>query len=103
MGAPQDDMGRFVSRMLGSTELQWKQIFAQDGKTYRAPVLVLYRGVTHVECGGVAQSAMGPFYCPSDQKVYLDTPFFDPDRDPLSRLRSRQQVLRVGAGLCDRA
>jgi uncharacterized protein len=67
----------FVSRVLGSTELQWKQIFAQDGKTYRAPVLVLYRGVTHVECGGVAQSAMGPFYCPVDQKVYLDTTFCD--------------------------
>jgi predicted metalloprotease len=67
----------FVSRVLGSTELQWKQIFAQDGKTYRAPVLVLYRGVTHVECGGVAQSAMGPFYCPVDQKVYLDTSFCD--------------------------
>jgi uncharacterized protein len=76
-GTPQDDMGRFVSRVLGSTELQWKQIFAQDGKTYRAPVLVLYRGATHANCGGVAQSAMGPFYCPVDQKVYLDTSFFD--------------------------
>jgi hypothetical protein len=69
-------MGRFVSKVLGSTELQWKQIFAQDGKTYRAPVLVLYRDVTHADCGG-AQSAMGPFYCPVDQKVYLDTSFFD--------------------------
>ena len=76
-GAPQDDMGRFVSKVLGSTELQWKQIFSKDGKNYRAPVLVLYRGQTHASCGGVAQSAMGPFYCPSDQKVYLDTSFFD--------------------------
>jgi predicted metalloprotease len=75
-GAPQDDMGRFVSRVLGSTELQWKQIFAQDGRIYRAPVLVLYRGVTH-DCGGVAQNATGPFYCPMDQKVYLDTSFLD--------------------------
>jgi uncharacterized protein len=75
-GAPQDDMGRFVSRVLGSTELQWKQIFAQDGRIYRAPVLVVYRGVTH-DCGGVAQSATGPFYCPMDQKVYLDTSFLD--------------------------
>jgi uncharacterized protein len=76
-GAPADDMGRFVSKVLGSTELQWKQIFSKDGKNYRAPVLVLYRGQTQASCGGVAQSAMGPFYCPSDQKVYLDTSFFD--------------------------
>jgi predicted metalloprotease len=76
-GAPQDDMGRFVSKVLGSTELQWKQIFAKDGKSYRAPVLVLYRGQTHASCGGAAQAAMGPFYCPADQKVYLDTSFFD--------------------------
>jgi predicted metalloprotease len=76
-GVPDDEMGRFVSRVLGSTELQWKQVFAEDGKTYRAPVLVLYRGATRADCGGVAQSAMGPFYCPTDQKVYLDTSFFD--------------------------
>jgi predicted metalloprotease len=75
--APQDDMGRFVSKVLGSTEMQWKQIFSKDGKTYRAPVLVLYRGQTHASCGGAAQAAMGPFYCPADQKVYLDTSFFD--------------------------
>jgi len=76
-GSPQDDMGRFVSKVLGSTEVQWRQIFAKDGKSYRAPVLVLYRGRTQAQCGGVAQSAMGPFYCPADQKVYLDTSFFD--------------------------
>jgi predicted metalloprotease len=76
-GSAQDDMGRFVSKVLGSTEVQWKNIFAKDGKSYRAPVLVLYRGSTHAQCGGSAQAAMGPFYCPSDQKVYLDTSFFD--------------------------
>jgi uncharacterized protein len=76
-GVPDDEMGRFVSRVLGSTELQWKQVFAEDGRTYRTPVLVLYRGATRADCGGVAQSAMGPFYCPVDQKVYLDTSFFD--------------------------
>ena len=75
--APQDDMGRFVSKVLGSTELQWKQLFAKDGRIYRPPVLVLYRGATHASCGGEAQSAMGPFYCPADQKVYLDASFFD--------------------------
>jgi predicted metalloprotease len=76
-GTPQDDMGRFVSRVLGSTEMQWKNIFSKDGKTYRAPVLVLYRGTTRAQCGGVAQAAMGPFYCPADYKIYLDTSFFD--------------------------
>jgi predicted metalloprotease len=76
-GAPRDDMGRFVSRVLGSTEVTWKQIFASEGRTYTAPILVLYRGATQANCGGVAQSAMGPFYCPSDRKVYLDTSFFD--------------------------
>jgi predicted metalloprotease len=76
-GAPQDETGRFVRRVLGSADLQWKEVFAKDGKTYRAPILVLYRGVTHAQCGGMAQSAMGPFYCPSDQKVYLDTSFFN--------------------------
>src|SRR5712671_653874 len=76
-GSPQDAMGVFVSKVLGSTEITWKTMFSQDGKTYRAPVLVLYRNVTNAACGGQAQSAMGPFYCPSDQKVYLDTAFFD--------------------------
>jgi uncharacterized protein len=76
-GAPEDEMGRFVSKVLGSTELQWKQVFAKDGKIYHAPALVLYRGATHASCGGAAQSAMGPFYCADDQKIYLDTSFFD--------------------------
>ena len=92
-GAPQDDMGRFVSKVLGSTELQWKQIFAQDGKIYRAPVLVLYRGATHASCGGAAQSAMGPFYCPADQKVYLDTSFFD-------QIATRFRGCDVGSRTC---
>jgi predicted metalloprotease len=76
-GTPQDDMGRFVDKVLHSTDVQWKNVFAKDGKNYRAPVLVLYRGSTRADCGGVAQSAMGPFYCPADQKVYLDTAFFN--------------------------
>jgi predicted metalloprotease len=76
-GAPKDDSGRFVARVLGSTEATWKDIFAKDGKTYRAPVLVIYRGVTEARCGGAAQAAMGPFYCPNDQKIYLDTSFFN--------------------------
>jgi uncharacterized protein len=65
------------AKVLGSTELQWKQVFAKDGRIYRPPVLVLYRGATQARCGGVAQSGMGPFYCPADQKIYLDTSFLD--------------------------
>jgi predicted metalloprotease len=73
---PQDEMGQFVERVLGSTEARWKDVFAQDGRTYRPPILVLYRGRTYAGCGP-AQSIMGPFYCPLDQKVYLDTSFFN--------------------------
>jgi uncharacterized protein len=74
-GTPQDQAGVFVSRILGSTEVEWKDIFAKEGKTYRAPTLVLFSGATDARCGP-ARSAMGPFYCPIDQKVYLDTEFF---------------------------
>jgi uncharacterized protein len=75
-GSPSDDMGGMVSRILGSTERQWKEVFAEGGRTYRTPVLVMYNGRTSAAGCGVAQSAMGPFYCPADQKVYLDTAFF---------------------------
>jgi predicted metalloprotease len=74
-GAPSDQMGRFVSLVLGSTEVQWKEIFTQSGKRYEPPTLVMFSGATRSACG-FAQSAMGPFYCPNDQKVYLDTSFF---------------------------
>ena len=73
--APPDQMGEFVSAVLGSTEAQWQKIFAQSGKAYQAPTLVMFSGVTQSACG-FAQSAMGPFYCPNDRKVYLDTSFF---------------------------
>ena len=61
--------------MLGSSEVQWKEIFARSGMVYQAPSLVMFDGGTRSACG-FAQSAMGPFYCPIDQKVYLDTSFF---------------------------
>ena len=70
-----DQTSEFVSAVLGSTEVQWKEIFAQGGRTYEAPTLVMFSGATRSACG-FAQSAMGPFYCPNDQKVYLDTAFF---------------------------
>ena len=53
----------------------WKDIFAKEGQTYRAPKLVMFSGQTRSACGA-AQSAMGPFYCPNDREVYLDTAFF---------------------------
>ena len=74
-GAPSDAMGQFVSAVLGSTQAQWTTIFAQAGKQYEPPTLVMFSGATKSGCG-VAQAAMGPFYCPIDQKVYLDTSFF---------------------------
>ena len=74
-GTPSDQMGQFVSAVLGSTETQWQKIFTRYGKTYEAPTLVMFSGTTSSACG-LAQSAMGPFYCPNDRKVYLDTSFF---------------------------
>lgn len=75
-GRPEDETGRFVAAVLGSTEVQWKDIFTRAGQRYRPPVLVMYSRQTTQPCGGVAQASMGPFYCPADQKVYLDTSFF---------------------------
>ena len=75
-GTPSDAMGRFVSAILGSTEAEWTDVFAKAGKTYTPPTLVMFSGATQSDCGA-ARAAMGPFYCPLDQKVYLDTSFFE--------------------------
>ena len=75
-GAPTDQVGNFVARVLGETEDVWSQILPQQGgRPYEKPLLVLFSGVTQSGCG-TAQSAMGPFYCPIDRKLYLDTSFF---------------------------
>jgi len=76
-GTPTDQAGQFVAAVLGDTEDRWKEIFQKSNQNYRPPRLVMYSGVTEQACGGVAQAAMGPFYCPNDQHVYLDTSFFD--------------------------
>jgi len=68
-------MGQFVSAVLGDTEDTWTAIFRASGQTYRAPKLRLFSGSEQSGCG-FAQAAMGPFYCPTDQRVYLDTSFF---------------------------
>jgi predicted metalloprotease len=71
-----DRSAAFVSTVLASTEDVWAQIFQQGGAQYRPPKLVLFRGATPTACG-TGQSAMGPFYCPGDSKVYIDLSFFD--------------------------
>jgi uncharacterized protein len=76
-GAPQDEMGRFASAILGNTEDVWKTVLPQQAnRQYQPPKLVLFSGATRSGCGA-AQSAMGPFYCPLDQTVYIDLSFFE--------------------------
>jgi len=71
----EDTAARFVSHVLGDTEDTWRTLFAQSGKTYEDPKLVLFSGSTDTACG-MGQSASGPFYCPGDRKVYIDLTFF---------------------------
>ena len=75
-GAPTDQAGQFVAAVLGSTEDVWGEVFKQNGQTYRPPRLRLFARATDGGHCGVAQAAMGPFYCPPDRVVYLDTAFF---------------------------
>jgi len=70
-----DPQAQFVSVVLKSTEEVWEEIFRQRGADYQEPVLVLFTDATQSGCG-VGQSAMGPFYCPVDRKLYLDLSFF---------------------------
>jgi uncharacterized protein len=73
---PNDPMRVFLSHVVGSTEAVWSDVLpAQTGVKYHPTTLVMYDGATRSGCGG-AQAAMGPFYCPIDKKVYLDTSFF---------------------------
>ena len=71
-----DQYETFSSQVLGSNNDTWAEIFQQSGKTYTPATLVLFRSATQSGCG-FAQSAVGPFYCPADQKIYLDETFFD--------------------------
>lgn len=73
---PNDPEGKFVSRVLAQTEDVWTKLFRDQGKEYTPPTLVLFSGRTQSACGG-ADAAMGPFYCPVDQKIYLDLSFFN--------------------------
>jgi predicted metalloprotease len=75
-GAPTDEMGSMISGILGEIDDRWSEIFRASGQTYTGPKIVLFRNVTNGGRCGMAQSAMGPFYCPPDQKIFLDTGFF---------------------------
>ncbi len=76
VGAPKDQTGRFVAAVLAENEDVWKEVLpAQANIAFKPAPLVLFNGSTRSSCGA-AQSAMGPFYCPLDGKIYLDTSFF---------------------------
>jgi len=70
-----DELAQFVSVVLADTEDTWHEIFKKNGKSYQEPKLVLFTGAVESACG-YAQAAMGPFYCPMDQKVYIDLGFY---------------------------
>ena len=79
--SPADNAAKeFVSLVVGSTEDAWSEIFREGGSSYRAPSLVLFTGAVESACG-FGQAAMGPFYCPPDEKVYIDLSFFQELRD----------------------
>jgi predicted metalloprotease len=80
----EDVMADFVAAVLGSTEETWSEIFDRSGRTYQKPVLVLFTGAVQSACG-YAQAAVGPFYCPPDQKLYIDLAFY---RDLQDRFRA---------------
>lgn len=79
IGRPQssseDDLGKFVAVVLGTTEDVWNKVFGQLGARYREPRLVLFDGAVRSACG-TGMAAMGPFYCPADEKVYIDLDFY---------------------------
>ena len=83
-GAPaaNDEMGKFASKVLSTTERTWTRVFQENGRKYEEPRMVLFSGFVQSACGA-AQSAMGPFYCPLDRKIYIDLSFF---RDMSTRL-----------------
>jgi predicted metalloprotease len=75
VGAPADDQGEFVAQVLALTEDTWSRVFAANGRDYPEPTLVLFTGATQSGCG-FASAAVGPFYCPADQQIYIDLDFY---------------------------
>jgi predicted metalloprotease len=83
-GAPTDEMGSMIAGILGEIDDRWSEIFQASGQSYTGPKIVLFRNATNGGRCGMAQSAMGPFYCPPERKIFLDTGFF---RDVETRFR----------------
>ncbi|WP_374165372.1 neutral zinc metallopeptidase [Arcticibacter sp. MXS-1] len=79
-GTPSDEQARFVDAVLVDTEDVWNELFKQMGRQYKEPTLVLFSGQTSSACG-FASSATGPFYCPGDEKVYIDLSFYQELKD----------------------
>jgi predicted metalloprotease len=75
-GAPTDEMGSMIAGILGEIDDRWSEVFKAAGQTYSGPKIVLFRNATNGGRCGMAQSAMGPFYCPPDKTIFLDTGFF---------------------------
>jgi predicted metalloprotease len=75
-GAPSDEMGSMISGVLGEIDDRWSEIFKESGQSYTGPRIVLFRNATNGGRCGMAQAAMGPFYCPPDKQIFLDTNFF---------------------------
>src|ERR1700746_2462450 len=75
-GAPTDEMGSMIAGILGEIDDRWSEIFQASGQSYTGPRIVLFRNVTNGGRCGMAQSAMGPFYCPPDRTIFLDTSFY---------------------------
>jgi len=78
--AEEDQMKEFTAVVLADTEDSWNELFAEENRRYIEPTLVTFSGVVNSACG-TAQSAVGPFYCPADQKVYIDLSFYNDMRD----------------------
>lgn len=91
LSAEQKEASDFVGTILADTEDTWTPIFQQLGQSYVAPKLVLFSGRVQSACG-TAESAMGPFYCPSDQKVYIDTQFFKEMRQQMGISGDKNQT-----------
>lgn len=86
----QQETAAFVGTVLADTEDTWTTVFQKQGIQYQAPKLVMFSGVVNSGCG-TAQSAMGPFYCPADQKIYIDTDFFKDMRQQMGISGERNQ------------
>jgi len=74
--AEEQERAQMVATILADTEDVWNKVFSEGGQQYKEPTLVMFKGAVQSACG-MAQAAMGPFYCPGDQKVYIDLAFYD--------------------------